>query len=82
MIVGGVQMKTTVTCPYLEGEGPEQVGAYLRHFGLYESRDLTHGRSILGLSLPVESRYGLSIYWTCCSCVDISSAINGDVGTL
>ncbi len=51
-----LQMKTTVACPYLEGEGPEKIGAYLRHFGLYESRDLARGRSVLGLSIPVESR--------------------------
>ena len=52
-----LQMKTTTECPYLEGEGPEQIGAYLRHFGLYESRDLERSRSVLGLSLPVESRW-------------------------
>ena len=50
------QMKTTTECSYLEGEGPEKIGAYLRHFGLYESRDLARSRSVLGLSLPAESR--------------------------
>ncbi len=51
-----LQMKTTTECSYLEGKGPEQIGAYLRHFSLYESRDMARGRSVLALSMPVEAR--------------------------
>ena len=47
-------MKTTTECGYLEGGGPEGLGA-LRQVLLYHSQD-SKGRAVWALHMPADSR--------------------------
>jgi hypothetical protein len=46
------QARTVAQCSYLEGDGPDGLGPYLRHVALYHSTDDNRGRSTFCLLLP------------------------------
>ncbi|GAX75625.1 hypothetical protein CEUSTIGMA_g3069.t1 [Chlamydomonas eustigma] len=49
------QMKTSVECPYLEGDGPDGLGP-LSYVSLYFSWDTTQSRAVLSCMMPAASR--------------------------
>lgn len=51
-----LQAKPAAECPYLEGEGPEGLGAALRYVSLYHSSDGARGRGLFCLLLPATQR--------------------------
>lgn len=56
-----LQMKLSVDCPYLAGEGPDGLGPALRQITVFHCGDALRGRAVYGILMPITGRRVLSI---------------------
>lgn len=57
-----LQMKLSVDCSYLAGEGPDGLGPALRQITVFHCGDALRGRAVYGIHLPITGRCVLQTF--------------------
>ena len=63
-----LQMKLTVDCPYLAGEGPDGLGPALRQITVFHCGDVLRGRAVYGIHMPITGRHAPHSAHLFCGC--------------